>query len=719
MNLSWLLVGLVSAAIFSIARIPRRVALLFFFLVFAFLWRPLTQDVTIVPADTLKLLPPWSELRPPHRAPYSKYEISNLNLHDVPMQIVPWLQQVRESWRAGKVPLWNASVGCGMPLMANGQSTPFSPFHLVTLPLPLVYAINAEAALKLIVALVLTFAFCRRRYSTLASVIAAIAYAFSSWMITWLQFPIATAAALLPGVLLGIDKLMAGERREVPIFLFALTVLSGHPETVFNIGLIAAAYGLWIARGVRPLFRVAVACVLAAFICSPFLVPFAEAVTRSQRYSEMHARTEITPPFSDRASATLLLQPRFFGELPIERPWGPTTLESICGFAGVLAITSVIAAAIFVIRERRWRDPEALWILGAILSLGIILGWPGITQLFDTIAGLAPPMRMRLGICFFASMCVAFVVDRTRSHSALPLLVGAACVSASMFWVMRTTPFPSMSHRFSALLSLLPSIAVLASVALTAIDRRAVLLAGVLTIPELWITMDRWNPVLPAREFFPKTPLIAKLISLHPSDRIVGLGGQVYPNVNAMWNVSDVRVHDPMANARYVDFLAQNVGWNRDDYYAKWNDASTPLLDRLNVRYIVSDRELSGRRLVYQGRDGFIYENVNVRPRFYSDTAEVTVVRASDDAYRVRVRAKQHALVASSIATFPGWRASVPLFEANGPFLAFMVPPGEHVIDVEYRPRSFYATLPLSLLTIAAVATAPVLSRRRRRPRPQ
>jgi hypothetical protein len=718
-NLAWLLVAAVAVVITAVTRIPRRVALLFLVLVFAFLWRPLTQDVTIVPADVLKLLPPWSELRPPNRAPYTKYEVSNLNLHDVPMQIVPWQHQVRESWRAGKVPLWNASVGCGMPLMANGQSTPFSPFHLITVPLPLAHALNAEAALKLFVALVLTYLFCKRRYSMLAAVMAAIAYGFSSWMITWLQFPIATAAALLPGVLLGIDLLMSGERRGVPIFLFALTVLSGHPETVFNIGLIAAAYGLWLARGVRVLLRVVGACVLAALICSPFLVPFAEAVTRSQRYAEMHARTDVTPPFSDRASAMLLLQPRFFGELPIERPWGPTTLESICGFAGVLAIASVIAAAIFIVRERNWRGVETLHVLGAIVCLGIILGWPGITQIFHGIAGLAPPMRMRLGICWFASLCIAPVVDRTRRDSALPLLIGALSVSLLMLWLMRTTVFPSESHRASALLSLLPSIGVLLSITLTAFDRRAIFLAGALTIPELWITMSRWNPILPARELHPTTPLIAKLATLRGPHRIVGLGGQLYPNVNAFWGLDDVRVHDPMANARYVNFLANNVGWNRDDYYAKWNDASSPLLDRLNVRYIVSDRELPGRTLIYQGRDGWIYENATARPRFYSDAAEVTILRASDDAYRLRVRAKRHALVASSVANFPGWRASVPLFETNGPFLGFMVPPGEHVIDVEYEPRSFSATLPLSLLTIAAVATAPVLSRRRRRLRPQ
>jgi hypothetical protein len=747
MNLAWLLVAIVYGAAVWMARragadLPRRVALLFLLLVFAFLWRPLTQRVVIVPADVLKLMPPWSEVRAPSRPQVTKYEVSNLNLHDVPMQIVPWLYQVRESWRAGKVPLWNAAAGCGYPLLANGQSTPFSPLHLVTLVLPLGYAVTAEAALKLLLALVLTYLFCRRRYSPLASTIAAIAYGFSTWMVTWLQFPIATAAALLPGVLLAVEGLIEGLRHgaegrgpraeggvqaslsrhpslgprpsalgplTAATAIFSLTVISGHPETIFNIGLIAAAHGLWIAN-VRGLLRVALACVLAACVTAPLLVPFAEAVVRSQRFAEVRGKSETIPPYSDRASAVLLLQPRFFGQLPIERPWGPASLESVCGFAGVLSLSSLVAASIFIVRRRRWRERETLYVLGAIACFGIVLGWPGISQAFDAIAGLAPAMRMRLGICWFASVLIAAVIDWTRREGAAPLLIGVAVVAATMLLLLRTTPFTSHSHRVSAILSLLPSVAVLGAIALTALRRReALVLAGALTVVELWTAMAHWNPILPARELQPRTPLIAKLESLRGvhrgMHRIVGLGGQLYPNSGATFGFEDVRVHDPMADGRYVELLTKNAGWNAADYYAKWNDASSPLLKRLNVKYIVSDRMLAGLPLVYEGRDGRIYENRDARPRFYSDSAEVTIVRASADAYRLRIRANQHALVASSVTNAPGWTAGpFRVFDADGPFVAFMVPPGDHVLDVRYRPRSFYAMVPLSLLTIVGLA---------------
>ncbi|HYO76520.1 MAG TPA: YfhO family protein, partial [Thermoanaerobaculia bacterium] len=290
MNLTWAYVGVLYAlAVWLLRRahveLPRRVALLFFALALAFLWRPLTSEVTLIPADVIRLTPPFSEMRAPGRAPVDKYQVSNLNLHDIPMQLIPWTERVRDAWRSFEVPLWDDSAGCGYPLLANGQSTPLSPLRLVTLPLSLNHAMTAEAAMRLLIALVLTFLFCRTRYSKFASVVAAIAYAFSTWMTVWLQFPIASAAAFLPGVLLCIETLLEEGTRArfiAAALLFATTVLSGHPETVFHIGLIAAAFGFWVAlverRAFKPLLRVAGASVVAALIASPFLVPFAEAV---------------------------------------------------------------------------------------------------------------------------------------------------------------------------------------------------------------------------------------------------------------------------------------------------------------------------------------------------------------------------------------------------------------------------------------------------------
>jgi hypothetical protein len=795
MNLTWLYIGVLYALAVWLARranvdLPRRIAALFYVLVLIVLWRPLTQDTVLIAADVVKLTPPWSEMRAPNRPPVTKYEVTNTNIHDVPMQIVPWMHQVRESWRELDVPLWNAAVGTGMPLMANGQSTPLSPLRLLTLPLSLGRAMTAECAMKLLLALVLTYLFCRTRHSRTASVLAAIAYGCSTWMLTWLQFPIAAGAAFLPGVLLVIDRLLEGVTRRrfvAATLMFAAAVLTGHPETIYHVGLIAAAYGLWVTGterrtrntehgtprgdGQRSVFRVprsvfgllsvAAAAAVAALLTAPFLLPFAEAVLRSQRFAEMRApQPSIIPPYSDFPSAVLLLQPRFFGELPIERPWGPTTLESVCGFSGVLALAAVIAGAIVIVTRRRWRERETLYVLGFVFSVGVVLGWPGITELFHAVAGLAPTMRMRLGICWFGSILIASAVDHARSDSRVPLLLGALTVGMAMLALMRTTVFPTPSHRDTALLSLLPSVVVLAAIALLPIRRISFAVLAALTFAELTIVMAHWNPVLPPRELYPRTPLIVRLQQLQQREtapfRILGTGGQLYPNANAMFGLEDVRVHDPMADARYVALLTKTVGWNPVDYYAKWNDTATPLLDFLNVKYVVTSGELTDPRYapLYEGRDGRIYANRTVLPRFYAvrnillggdvashvdwrytaiatrlpraqrdallapwTTADTTVsiVRAYSDRYTLRIRAPRPTLVVSSIPNAPGWRVPFPVVEVNGLFLGFAVPAGDHEVEIAYRPLSFYASSAVALLTLATLLVLGRTPRDRRR----
>ena len=124
---------------------------------FVFLWRPLTQDVVIVPADVIKLTPPWSEMRAPNRPPVTKYDVSNTEparRADADRAVdAPGARVVARARGAAL----ERAAGCGYPLLANGQSTPFSPLRLLTLPLPLGHAMTAECAMKLLLALVLTY----------------------------------------------------------------------------------------------------------------------------------------------------------------------------------------------------------------------------------------------------------------------------------------------------------------------------------------------------------------------------------------------------------------------------------------------------------------------------------------------------------------------------------------------------------------------------------
>ena len=136
-------------------------------------------------------------------------------------------------------------------------------------------------------------------------------------------------AAYLPAVLLQIDLL--SERITYGRFVFAVVLwawilFGGHPETASHIFFLALLMLIWIVVVERPFgprqsirFVVVLgsAMFVAALVAAPFLAPFAEAVTKSQRYQQL----QVHPPavgFTDLQSSVLLLQPHFFGQVPAE-----------------------------------------------------------------------------------------------------------------------------------------------------------------------------------------------------------------------------------------------------------------------------------------------------------------------------------------------------------------------------------------------------------------
>jgi hypothetical protein len=791
-NPTWLYVAALYALAVWLARrrgveLPWRVPAFFYALVLAFLFRPMTQDAVNVPADFIRILPPWSEVGArPHP--------SNPIMNDLPMQIVPWADQVRDAWRSLQFPLWNHLSGAGYPLLANGQSSALSPIRLLALPLPLGYSMTAEAAMKLLIALTFMYLLCRRRYAELPSAIGAISFALCTFNNTWLHFPLVTVAVWLPAAMLATDLIF--ERRSYARFVFAVVVwavmlFGGHPETVSHVTLLCGLFGLWIALverkgGVRAVGALAGAIGVAAIVAAPFLAPFAEAVTKSKRYQELKANPQlnIDVPFSDFPSMIVLFQPHFFGHLPADKPWSTApAAESISGFAGALGVAAWFALLLRAIVLRRFRDREFFFVLAALFVLAVILDWPGVGSFFHFVFRLAANARLRLLLCFVIALMAAAIVDISRRERPVWLLTGVGITGAGLLYLLMTTSFPTQAAVDMAMLAMFPSIITLAASALLALPARwrelgACALATAV-VGELWAADAGWNPVLPASAMYPRTPLIDKLAELRwvpgagAPTRVVGIGPALFPNTNAIYGFEDIRAHDPMANGRYLGALRLMAKVNTDDYFAKWNDLDSRLLDSLNVKYVVGAQNLEMRdpqrfRMLYDARDGRIFENADVLPRFFparnivlefkgdkfvqrlvaqkelSQTAvvktlpvdsdrmrldlllprpltapepSVTIVEARPTDFLLHIKAPRHALIVSSQPWWPGWRVTrngrrVKPQPVNGPFLGFTVPPGEWDVRVHYFPLTFYLGMAASLITIAVLVVAGVRRRK-------
>jgi len=798
MNLTWLYVGaLYAIAVWLVRRggndLRWRIAALFYLLVLVFLFRPMTQQYVNYPVDIVEKLPPWSNVVPRH-------PVSNFEMNDIVMQIVPWAHQTREAWRSLSLPLWNALAGGGYPLMANAQSSAFAPVRLLALPLPLGFAMTAEAAMKILIALTFMFLYGRRRgWGELPSAIAAICFGWCTFVQTWLHFPLVTVSCLIPAIFLMTDMLF--ERVTWPRFLVACGVwaamlFGGHPETCSHAFFVMMLYVAWIALVERPLrWRAtgfAAAAVIGtvavgALIAAPFIAPFAEALTKSMRYQELQAHPNEIGYYSDLPSEIVLFSPHIYGFMPHEKPWNTApAAESITGFAGVLGIASWFALLIRAIVRRRFREREVFYVIGTLIVLGIILAWPGVSDAFHLIFKLAANARLRLFLCWFVAVMTGAALDAVlRERNAAPLLAGCAVVAAMMWWIVNRSFFPTDWDLSTGVMALLPSMIVILLATLFAVPQRfrpiATMIVAAAIVGELWSASEGWNPVIEAERSYPVTPLIAKLQQLqsrnwsHAPFRVVGLGASFFPNINAIYGIEDIRAHDPMANGRYLGFLRVASKYEPDDYFAKWNDPDTPIVNFLNVRYVITEKryemkDLQRYREVYSGKDGRIYENRDVLPRFFpvrnvvlqfkgdefvrtlmthrdwnitglvkilpvngdkmrrdllaprplnSPEASLRITEAHLTDFRMHVSAPRYSLIVSSIAWWPGWRVTqngkaIEPQPVNGPFLGFTVPPGETDIHVWYSPLTFWLGATCSILTMMLLAGLAWRSSRRR-----
>jgi hypothetical protein len=647
MNPTWLYVGAVYALAVWLARragveLRWRMAAFFYAIVLVFLFRPMTQDYVNLPADIYETLPPWS-----HQTVHPR--MSNAEMSDIMLQIAPWAHQAREQWRSLRMPLWNERAGSGYPLLANGQSAPFSILRLITLPLSLGQAFTAEAAMKLLIAMTFTFLFCRRRgWAELPCAIGALSFGFCTFLQVWLHFPLVTVAAMLPAAFYQVDLL--AERPTYGRFLCTVAVwtamlFGGHPETVSHTTFLCGVYLGWVVliekkgqpltwRHARDRFAAVVgAVIVAALVAAPVIAPLVEAIPRSKRFQELKAQPNAIGYYSDFPSEILLLQPNFFGHPPLEKPRGTATSpESTTGFAGALGVAAFLALAVRGIIERRWREREFFFVLATPLILGIILAWPIVSTGFHAIFKLAANARLRLFLCWLLSVQVAAILDVIRRERVWHYLTGIALTSGMLLYLMRTQWFPLPADKDTAMIAIIPSMIVLALAALVPLSGRvkglAMMVLAVAITAELWTTMNGWNPVLRASHMYRTTPMLDALETLRAAQpatqpfRIVGLGPVFFPNLAGVYGYEDIRAHDPMANGRYIGVLRVRDNYEPSRYFAKWNDLSSRTLDFLNVKYVLADmreepKDTQRYTLAYAGKDGKIFENHDALPRFY------------------------------------------------------------------------------------------------------
>lgn len=695
-------------------------------------------------------------------------------LNDVMYQLLPWELEVRHALAERRLPFWSDLLDGGSNLWANPQAGVLSPLAALARVAPIQHHLLVALALKLLLACEGTWLLCRRLgRSRAAATLAAAAFALGGGVMAWALFPISSTLAWVPWLTIGVIGLCRRPRPRViatTAVVTAALLLSGHPETAAIGGLFAALCGIALYRrrsGLRRgLLAATAAAALGFALAAPHVLPFLALVPDSQRAHETladrlpehHAgldpQTWFLPQFVRFVVAPT--NPHAYGR-PYREPFrGPFNWpEALSGYVGLLPFAAAIAA-LFAGRKARVPRLALPFLAFAAASLLVTARFLPFAWLVDAV----PPLRLLAHTRFLVvgtlglAVGAAFGLDALLSGKQRALLAAAFLAAAAVSLLV------AADARVLLLWLLAAGVLVVATW-----SRRA---AVVLAAAALLLDLGPWSrAVLPSCVpdfFYPRTAffeLMARATGGPQAGRATGAQQLVFPSLLPAYGLAEPRPHNPLAPMPYLRVLDAAFAFapTQRNYFPPLRNLDHPLLDFLNVRAVAGSLKVPPPRTL-ERIDGrrfglyHLYRNPQALPRWFLADGVTPIERrdlrrwleAMTDPRRVAVFADAvpagwqptvHGDVAPAAATpgrlhftlpaagekllvvsypaAPGWRAqgthgALALVPVNGAFLGVVVPDGESLVRLAFRPPGVVAGAGLCLFAAIAVAT---LARRR------
>jgi hypothetical protein len=633
-----------------------------------FVGQGLLPERTLSNSDSCWFKAPWGAEKPA-----SLTRPSNPEFDDAPAVLHPFMRFTKS--QLPDVPLWNPDIMTGRPFEADAQSAIFSPFSIPAYLLPFFTALGWIAVLKLWVASFGTFLLGRALGMRFAgAMLAAVAYGFCLWEVTWLSYPHASVWALIPLMLVATDRLVRRPDARGAWPLAALTgmqLLCGHPESSFHAELAVVVFGALRVRGLgvpwrKPLAAFAGASAFGLALAAVAVLPFLELLSRS---ADIHQRAGTaqnnSAPFRDALGAFL---PDWYGR-PTQTPLRLFLLAR-AWYGGALAL--MFAAAALLIRPTRGRLVTAALGAGCMM---VVLGVPPVFQVVTHLPIFSGGHNGRLAI--LALLCLALLagwglddlLERPRRRAlyaaaaifALPivyaLLRGRTALDAAgkglkTAWGFATPPADEAVIHAAALWewALPAGLGVVLIALLVRRTPRAQLLAGLVVLVafgDLARAGMGYNPAIPRDVATQPDTAAIRIARAAAPERVVATGDIPQDALPMNHDLAEPRGYDLPVERRYDRLWRRYLSpefATQSGPYPQGIPLSLPtvdatrlrLLDVLGTRYVMqplSDPVLNvpGLRLVHDGPDARLYRSAFTQPRAAVVGAQ-QVVGSSDEA---------------------------------------------------------------------------------------
>ena len=636
----------------------------------------------------------------------------------------PVAHYTHEAFWRGEAPLWNPLNNCGVPFLAQWNTSVCYPLSLIYMLLPLPWSLNIFCLGHLVLAGTGMYLLAHRwTQNQLAATIAGLAFSLNGLMLNCLLWTSNLAAlSWQPLVILGVERAwQQGGRRRLALAALAgaMQMLSGAPEIILFTWMMLAL--LWLCEVRRqsvPLWpglrRLMPVVAMVAGLAAVQILPFLDLLAHSDRDSAYGAADGWPMPLWGLANFVV---PQFHASQSVLGTYhlhGQYWTKSY--YLGVGALVLALAG---VWRERRWRT----WLLagtalgGLVLALGnagFVYAWlkqavPAISFSRYPIKFVALPVFAipLLAACGFSSLQSASPEGSRRGQRSLILMGGLLLlVAGGTLWAARCFPKPEDSwpvtwqSALSRMLFLAGFIAAVCALLRVRTPRlRGLLAIAVVALVGLDLTTAgmRLHPTVVTRAFGPlefnmsfrprlgearvlvserTSALLTRLGTPDPVSYCVGIRGALFENSNLLEGIPKADGFCSLPLKEQVEVLSVLNGGT--------NSLAGPLADFLGVAQVTLPDSL----FAWQSRSNFLpVVTAGQQPLFAGEKETLQAIATDDFAPRREVylpttaRAKVRATkVADARITSTQWAAQRARFsvEASAPAMVVIAQSFHH-----------------------------------------
>jgi hypothetical protein len=704
-------------------------------------------------------------------------KVHNSSVLDQISLFIPWTNMVWTQVHHGHLPLWNPYSALGMPLAFNWESAPFSLPVLIGYLFPVRLAYTAQMVVTVVIAGSGVYTLGKvLRLGILSCMTAAIVFELSGPFIGLLGWPLSSVMCWGGWLFAAVVLVLRGDKRAQAISLlavvFAFAIYAGDPEGLLLLTLSAAIFALAMlalrapALGgsgpvIRPCFDVGLSVIAGSLLAAPLILPglqFAKGSNRS------YVGPALAPKGLPPQELLHLIFQGFDGLPLLHNAWfGVSAYEATCGYVGV---TVLVLAALALVE--RWKRPEVRSIALVAVAMGLLVFVSPLVSLLDRsvyriywIFALAPMVLMIAILSGIGMEVLVTSHKEPRVRRVLGIGFAAMAVLLGVVWlVARRGLTPSQvnirSHSFVwptiEVITGLVVVWMLAKVSTQTMARpvssevRPGIMAGsVLLLVTTGFLLASGAPLISSSSVYPtSTPAVISLKHA-VGDAVVGFGvSPAFPsslgimvNGNLLYDVQEFAVYDPMTPHSYFSLYKTQTSQlsEAEDIFSP-PVTSTQAARLYGVSYLlepfgvpgprgsVFDRRL-GNEDLYRVPGAAAATLVTLRPNgtfpdIYADGAPVRVAHPSPNAWRMITQSTTQSVLRLRLTNVPGWRATidgkpVEVHSFAHTMLQVPVPPGRHVIELHYWPKTFSVGILLALCAVLGLAILLILARRRSR----